>query len=451
MPIPSLFAGFNSAIRAMQTTQFALNLHGHNIAHANDPNYTRKDLLPMSQDRIDGPGIARIRDAFSDDQFRRASARLGESEITSDVMGKVEDILGDPVNGGLRQAIDQFFDSWKGLSENPSDGVSRLQVLIDGRSFAQQIQTTYKQLNTLAQTVDEQITARVDEVNNNLQRVFTLNKQISELKRNNLDDSELRDQRDVALDSLAKLTGAYPLESEDGTVRVIVGNTPVVDGPTVLKLQTVTSAGGPVPAWDVTGSATFGGGGTLAGLVSVRDEQLAQLKSEIDTLGKTVADRVNTLHQRLDVNGNPGKPFFLINAQVPADIVVNPSLRPEEIAADAGTGLPSDGENARKLAALAEEPILTSQFMPNVTQNARTFYRNLVGWVGAQASEANQLHDMASTHVAVALTQRQTKSGVSLDEEVANLQAQQKAFAAAARVMAVMDEVLDSLINKTGW
>ena len=47
-------------------------------------------------------------------------------------------------------------------------------------------------------------------------------------------------------------------------------------------------------------------------------------------------------------------------------------------------------------------------------------------------------------------TQRQQTSGVSLDEETINLMMYQKAYQSAARVITVMDSMLDTLINNTG-
>jgi len=46
--------------------------------------------------------------------------------------------------------------------------------------------------------------------------------------------------------------------------------------------------------------------------------------------------------------------------------------------------------------------------------------------------------------------QRESLSGVSLDEEAANLVKYERAYQAAARVMTTVDEMLDHLINGTG-
>ena len=45
---------------------------------------------------------------------------------------------------------------------------------------------------------------------------------------------------------------------------------------------------------------------------------------------------------------------------------------------------------------------------------------------------------------------RKNVSGVNLDEEMVNLVAEQHAYSAAARVITTIDEMLDTLINRTG-
>jgi flagellar hook-associated protein 1 FlgK len=447
----SLFGSMNNSVRALQTAQAALGVHSSNIAHANNPAYTRRDTMPFSTTRPIGPGILRIRDAFIDSQFRRASAGLGEAEVRRNIMTKVEDIFGDPVTGGLRQSTDGFFDAWQGLAENPSDGVSRLQVLSSGRAFAQQIDWTYTQLSAVEQTVNEQMVGQVAEVNTYLDKVFALNNRISELSRNNMSDADFRDQRDEVLDKLARLTGAMATEQPDGTVRVSIGSTMVVDGPTVAKLILTDSPTGPVPTWEGYGSykPVFGGSGSLAGLLSVRDTEVSRLKAEIDNLGRAVATAVNDLHRTgKGLGGETGIDFFIVG-QKPGNIIVNPDLQAHQIAAG-DSGDPGDVNNARRLAKLVDAPLLESVIIPGQFQSPSVFYRNLIGWVGSRTQQANEMEGILSSYRRTTEEQRQAQWGVSLDEEVARLALEQKAFAAAARVITAMDDMLEHLINRTG-
>jgi flagellar hook-associated protein 1 FlgK len=47
-------------------------------------------------------------------------------------------------------------------------------------------------------------------------------------------------------------------------------------------------------------------------------------------------------------------------------------------------------------------------------------------------------------------SQIDAESGVSIDEEMANLLAYQRAYEAAARVLTAIDAALETLINRTG-
>lgn len=443
----SLFTGVNNAVRGLQHAQHAVTVHGTNIAHANDPAYTRRQVLAPTEGGMTGPGIARIRDLFIDEQFRYASGSLGNAEVRQDVLSKVEDIIGDPVNGGLRKALDQFFDAWQALADEPTSGVARLQVLQAGRLFVNEIQTAYRAFSSLQETVNLDLEDRSREVNQLLEQVFSLNKRISYLSRNNMNDADLRDQRDLALDRLAKLVGATATEGKDGVVRISVGSVVVLDGPTVMKLK-ITESGTPVWESGDGFQQVFTGGGAVAGLVSVRDGELSVMKAEIARLAQQVASAVNGIYgaSAKDGEGQP-VPFF-VNASNPQMLAVNPAITAEGLVA--GTQGPSDGSVARQIAELATVGIAGWTGSTVVSQGKMTpgaFYQNLVGWLGTRASDANLAYDVAKAHVEVSEEHRQSSWGVSLDEEVASLSMQQKAFAACSHVITIMDAMLQDLLN----
>ncbi|HEY3367234.1 MAG TPA: flagellar hook-associated protein FlgK [Symbiobacteriaceae bacterium] len=447
--ISSLTSVLNSAIRSMQTAQYALGMHSENIAHANDQTYTRKTMDPQAMTNTGGPGVLRLRDAFIDDQYRLSAASQGDAGMHKDVMSRVEEIFGDPVNGGVGSTLNQFFDAWKGLAENPADGVARLQVLSAGRAFTQQVKSAYTQLQDVADKVGEQIVAKVDRVNTDIAQIADLNKQIAQLSRNNLSDGNLRDQRDILLDDLAKLTGASSTEQPDGTVRVAVGTTPVLDGPLQLKLTTEDAVGvGPTPSWVGFVTSTYTGGGDLAGLVDVRKNDVLPIMGDIATLAKKVAQQVNALHGAGTAQG-AATDFFSIGGGA-VDIEVNRTLTADAVLPGFDPTAPADGERARQIAALADSQMIPSVLISGELQSPKVFYRNLIGLIGNRAQEANQATDIAKVHTDSVDRQRQSEWGVSLDEEVANLMVQQKAFAAAARVINATDQMLDYLINRTG-
>lgn len=437
------------ALRAMQSSQMAMSLHSQNIANANDPNYTRRTLEnPLDPTGI-LPSIGRVRDLFIDDQYRHAASNAGDAEARRQVIDRIEDIFGDPLTGGLGLALDRFFDGFKALAEEPADEVVRLEVLSGARDLVQHIKTAYTQLESIQQRVNEQMVGVTAEVNAHLRTVHTLNAKIASIQNSNQSDAELRDQRDKVLDELSKLTGATYAHQADGTVRVMIGSMPAVDGASLQQLELVQGTNGPTLKWAGFDVPRYEGKGTLPALIAVRDQDVSQLMSDIDKLAKDLAGKVNEKHVAgYGLDGVTGRDFFVIGAG-PADISVNPAIEAAHIAAGTGSGYESDGSVAREIYLLSENPFFESQILPGQFQNPRTFYRNMVGWVGSKGQEAQMNEELATAHMRISQEQRSSRWGVSVDEEVAMLTVQQKAFAAAARVMSAMDEMLDLLISGT--
>jgi flagellar hook-associated protein 1 FlgK len=77
-------------------------------------------------------------------------------------------------------------------------------------------------------------------------------------------------------------------------------------------------------------------------------------------------------------------------------------------------------------------------------------YANLVARIGGDARTANQQQATAQALVSQASDRRQSVSGVSMDEEMSNMLRFQRGYQASARAMSTMDEMLDTLINRTG-
>jgi flagellar hook-associated protein 1 FlgK len=85
-----------------------------------------------------------------------------------------------------------------------------------------------------------------------------------------------------------------------------------------------------------------------------------------------------------------------------------------------------------------------------VETSATTFYGNIVSVLGADVNRAQGLEQSSGLLVDHLDGLRQSVSGVNIDEEVTNLNASQHAYNAAARVITTIDDMLDTLINRTG-
>jgi len=184
-------------------------------------------------------------------------------------------------------------------------------------------------------------------------------------------------------------------------------------------------------------------GGSVAGAIDVRDGAVAQLQSELDTLAGLLISEVNALHATgFSLTGSTGENFF--TGTDAASIAVNTTLtgNPSLIQASGAAGEPGNNTVALALAQLAGKThagLNNQTFSQSFAQTVASLGQSLSSANGALADQ-QMVQEMLNQ-------QRSAISGVSIDEEMANLSVYQRAYQASARVMVVVDEMLQTLIN----
>jgi flagellar hook-associated protein 1 FlgK len=110
-----------------------------------------------------------------------------------------------------------------------------------------------------------------------------------------------------------------------------------------------------------------------------------------------------------------------------------------------GTPSVGDGEIARRIADLATQGIFE-----DIGETAAGFLGRVVQSLGAKGRDA-RVFEEASTSVLQQLdAQRESVSGVNVDEEMVQLLQYQRGFEAAARFLTTVDGLIDTLINRVG-
>ncbi|HEX8941064.1 MAG TPA: flagellar hook-associated protein FlgK [Candidatus Limnocylindrales bacterium] len=463
----SAWFGLNTALSALRAAQTQLDVSAHNTANANTPGYSRQrvELIagePYSYPAFNRSGlpgqigtgvtvaqIQRVRDAFLDGQLREQLGLQGQWQTRSDELAKVETILPEPASSGLGSALSTFWNAWQDVATDPSSTAARTALLEQAATLAQRFGSAAGQLKSLIGGQDYQVGQQVASVNDLAARIASLNAQIQRVAVTGDQPNDLADQRDQLLAQLSTILPVDVQPQADGTVNVLVGGTDLVSG---LRARAVTTApdavGHAVPTWS-SGGAVELGDGRLAQYVALRDTVLPGYLAQLNTLAKGIADAVNGLHQSgVDESGAAGLAFFTYaTGDEAASLAVNAAVAadPTKVAAATAANQPGDGGQAGAIADLRSALLFGSG-----TQSATDFYAGLVGRVG---SDTRQAADMATNQGLVVdhLQQlQQSTSGVSLDEEAADMIRFQHAYQAAARVITAMDEMLDQLVNRTG-
>ena len=116
------------------------------------------------------------------------------------------------------------------------------------------------------------------------------------------------------------------------------------------------------------------------------------------------------------------------------------ALRPPFVKEASTDGTPGSNGNLLSLIALQNQPLVNGQ-------TPTDYYANLIDQIGSDAANATAEQQASSQTLQQLQNQQGAVSGVSLDEEAANLINYQRAYEAAARVVSVVDEMTSSLMK----
>jgi flagellar hook-associated protein 1 FlgK len=473
----STMGGILSIARsALMARQTALQVASQNVANAETEGYTRQrvelaSLTPLAMPYGSlGTGvrvqtISRARDALLDVMVRQDSGAAASLRTAADALGQVDAIFGEPSEHGLSATIDAFFSAWDDLSGEPTGVAARGVVLERGRQLVATLNDMAAQLDQLGARTRVGLVDDVAEVNSLLQQVAALNPRITADESTGHSANDLRDERDRLLDRLGELAGATVLEREGGTVAVYIGGRLMVDRNSAHTV--VMSAGAsPVFSVDGPGDPITSPGGRLAGGQRVIAVEIPRVMAQLDSLAKGLVDSVNAIHSTgvlFTPAATPAGNFFEATTPLPVGgdqyrtargIRLASTLVSATDIAAAGAGAIGPGNNAVASAmSLLRQGAVAFTSPDGATTYATTtfgdFYRQTVADAALVTRSAI---DGATTHEAVAANsemRRQSVSGVAIDEELTNVIAQQQAYAAAARLVSVVEEMTETLITMT--
>ena len=176
-------------------------------------------------------------------------------------------------------------------------------------------------------------------------------------------------------------------------------------------------------------------------------EDISTVTASLDQLTSDVATAINTQQQAgFSATGSPGVALFDVAAPpgTALGLTVNSALsaQPSLLATSATASDPNDGSNAATTAALQDQQIATGG-----TQTASNAYANIVGAVGQLKSTSAQAVTSATAVQSQAKSLLDSQSGVSLDQEMVNMQTYQGAYEAASRLLSTVSTLLHDLMT----
>ncbi|MDD6794608.1 MAG: flagellar basal body rod C-terminal domain-containing protein, partial [Clostridiaceae bacterium] len=136
---------------------------------------------------------------------------------------QVEDILNETTSTGLQGALSEFYDAFQELSKAPEKDSNRTVALKKAEALATAINNRYNQLESKKEDAQKELSNDVLQINDMLDQINELNKQISRVSAIGMQPNDLLDSRDYLIDQLSEKFGVKIDKDNNNTINLSVG------------------------------------------------------------------------------------------------------------------------------------------------------------------------------------------------------------------------------------
>lgn len=457
---------WNISIASIRETQSALNITANNVSNANTTGYTRQVADWQESTTYQAVGITfgtggyvakavSQRDSVLAARLDQQTSVAAEASARLDALEGVETIFKvststSSTTGDLSTAMTDFFNSFSTLEGDPSNSSNRTDIISKADTLAQDFASTATNLTNQQTSVDNSATSLVSQINALTASIAKLNGEIQSAG-DNTDTSMLQDQRETNLKSLAALVGTSEIKTtnDNGLIVTTTSGAVLVSGADSYQMTTSKNATTHLTDFYVNGvnatSGLTGGGGQLGGLLTVRDQDIPQMMSKLNSLAKGVADQINTLNTSgYTVSGASGSALFTYTAgSEAATLKLATGVTGASIGASGSATASGDGSNATAMSKVISSTALTGLGGLNPID----YYAAFVGAVGSLVSQVKTSSTAQSTALSQLQTQRDSLSAVNLDEEASSMLVYQRSYQAASKVFSIINDLMGSAIN----
>ncbi len=444
---------FEISRRSLTTFQQALNVTSNNIANANNPGYSRRQVVlgtlpPDNRSTLSvGMGvkieqITRARDRIADAQIISYNQENAYSKKQSSVLGHIETVFSEPSELGLSNMINQFFTSWEELTVNPSSSPLRTNVIQSTEKMASKIESITDSLKLLKGDLRQDAENLTQEMNRYIGQVEELNKQIYDAEVVGKSAFDLLDKRTEVLRELSKMANINVTYDDKNVANLSIGGIFAADRISSVKFKAEIEDGKVFLKTEDGQAKVKLTGGEMFAVTNSYNKLIPEYESKIDTIASTIFTKVNEYHLQGYSDTNPqltGLNFFESYSEgvlkINKEIVRDPSLL--AVSAD---GTPGNSDIALRIAGFKDEKVLNGK-------TVQESYNDFISNIGNLKMLNDQKTD-ASTLVIKQLDLQQAEiSGVNIDEEMIDILKFQRSYDASAKLIGIADEMLQTLLN----
>ncbi|MBI2417373.1 MAG: flagellar hook-associated protein FlgK [Ignavibacteriales bacterium] len=443
----------NIGSRALTTYQQALGVTSNNISNAGNANYSRQravlspDLADRNANYSLGSGVIlkdvqRVKNMLTDSQIRTYNNQYNYNSKQSTYLQQIESSLSEPGDQGLNSLMNQFFNSWTDASVNPESVSLRQNVVQKTQLMASKFQNIYEGIASLKPDLRSDAESMTKTINAQIKQINTLNKQIYEASMSGGTPNDLLDQRDEVVQAMSQIANISATIDKDNMAVITIGGMLAADRFVAEELK-VAVDGNALKIQTADGAATLAvNGGELGAVTQLYSSTIPDMLKKLDTMAGTLIEKVNSLHSKGHSLGTPpetGIDFFsgYQNGVIKINSKILENAKNLALSSDGSTG---NNSIAVQIAELKNAKNTDGQTMPEM-------YADFVNTLASSIENAEQTADSSSMVLSQLQSQKESYSGVSVDEEMVNILKYQRSYDAAAKLIKTANDMFQTLLN----
>lgn len=329
---------FSIGLSGLAAAQWGLTTTSNNISNASTTGYTVENPVYAEASGqytgagYMGGGVSSVTVARNYSQY--LSTELNNAQSTSSALttnysmaSQLNNLIGSPT-AGISTAITAYFTGLQNVANDPSSLATRQGAMSAAQTLASQITATGAQYDQLRQTVNQQLTTTVNQINGYSKQIADLNAQIANASGQGQPPNQLLDQRDQAVADLSKAVGVSVVQGANGYSVFLSSGQPLVVSNQSFDLGTNVSSGDPseldvtynglagtTPATTQYLSSSVLSGGTVGGLLTFRSQTLDPAQAQLGAVATSFVNQVNSQNTLgLDLSANVGGNLFSVAA-----------------------------------------------------------------------------------------------------------------------------------------
>jgi flagellar hook-associated protein 1 FlgK len=314
-----LFEGLSIGRRGLEASQLAMNVTGQNISNANTDGYSRKRVALAADYRVDGAlgqmgfgvdirFVERIRNEFIDRQLIGQTTQKGYTDELDQGYARLENIHQEPSDTGIASAVDNFWNAWSDVANNPGDRSSREALKSTAMEMTDRLHYTSNEIRAYKLSINDQIADYTTKINNLTSQISEMNGVI--VNNEGLDTqraNDSRDNRDQLVKELSDIISITYVEDAAGAISVTSGGTMLVSPSKASTFENVREIITDPDGYKYSNntlriqgaeSSYTATGGRLKALFDMRDNVLTSYETELNGMVSKLVENVNAVHNK---------------------------------------------------------------------------------------------------------------------------------------------------------